>query len=64
MQKGSVVWNRDKTSKGFVTGSTKACRLSGCRGLCYAVKWPDGKTTWPCGKGIEYNRETEEWRIL
>ncbi len=64
MQEGTVVWNRDKTEKGIATGSTRACRLSGCRSLNHGVKWPDGKTTYPCGKGIKYDIKSGEWQIM
>lgn len=64
MQEGTVVWNRDKTEKGFITGSTRSCRLSGCSGLNHGVKWPDGKVTYPCGKGMRYDRDAGEWHIM
>jgi hypothetical protein len=63
MQKGSVVWNREKTEKGFATGSTRECSMSCCRGTKHGVKWSDGKTTYPCGKGMKFDRDSGEWQI-
>ena len=37
---------------GKFTGSTKRCTMSSCKGTRYAVKWSDGKLTWPCSEGI------------
>lgn len=37
---------------GRFTGGTRRCQLGSCNGICFRVKWPDGKTTWPCSKGM------------
>lgn len=44
--------SRDGGTVGEVTGSTRRCQLEGCTGEQYFVRWPDGKRTWPCSKGI------------
>jgi hypothetical protein len=56
------ILSRDEEMTGIVTGSTQRCRLTGCNGLQYLVRWPNGKRSWPCSKGIE---ETDDgtWRI-
>lgn len=43
---------RDGRETGLSTGSHRRCLQDGCRGVRIAVRWPDGRTTWPCSKGI------------
>lgn len=47
-----TMWNREGTEAGKITGSTRACTLESCGGIRLGVKWQDGKTTWPCTKGV------------
>ncbi len=42
--------NRDGSLKGEIVG-TRRCNLTGCTGIGYIVRWPDGKRTYPCSKG-------------
>lgn len=56
-----TVVSPDGKQKGTPTGATRRCRLAGCNGLCIAVRWPDGRLTWPCSKGVRMNRRS--WRI-
>lgn len=53
---GLRVYPRDyrKTRKpsGRATGTTYPCRMEGCTGVRVMVRWPDGKVTWPCSKGM------------
>jgi len=44
--------SRDGRTTGEIIG-TRPCRMEGCRGTCYIVRWPDGKRTYPCGKGVK-----------
>ena len=37
---------------GKPTGGTRYCTLEGCNGLRLGVRWPDGKITFPCLKGM------------
>lgn len=53
MSKPILVFSRDGRLRGHTTGHTKPCTLEGCRGERVRVKWPDGKITWPCSKGME-----------
>lgn len=53
MTKGTKVYSRDGASVGLTTGSTHRCQLEGCTGRRVTVKWPDGKITHPCTKGLE-----------
>lgn len=46
------IFSRDGKQKGRVVGKGKPCTLEGCRGWRYPVRWPDGKLTWPCSKGL------------
>lgn len=40
------------TVVGTVVG-LRRCTMEGCRGTRVGVRWPDGKLTWPCSKGLE-----------
>jgi hypothetical protein len=42
---------------GKPTGTTRRCRLEGCGGVNIGVRWPDGKITWPCSKGMTYSKK-------
>lgn len=52
MDKGTQVYSHDATEVGAATGSTHHCRMEGCTGRRVTVKWPDGKVTHPCTKGL------------
>jgi hypothetical protein len=28
------------------------------------VRWPDGKLTWPCMRGMKFDETTNTWEIL
>lgn len=49
--------SRDNNEVGKFTGSTKRCTLEGCSGVRFAVRWNDGKLTWPCSDGIISDRK-------
>jgi Tfp pilus assembly protein PilP len=59
-QKGTKVWDRGRTKCGVVIG-TKNCRLEGCNGTRLITRWPDGRQTHPCTKGMKL--ENGEWEI-
>jgi hypothetical protein len=44
----TYVRSADGSVTGRVTGGTRPCRLAGCRGLQRAVRWPDGRLSYPC----------------
>lgn len=44
---------------GALTGTTRHCRLEGCTGRRLGVRWPDGKITWPCSKGLILRKDGE-----
>lgn len=50
----------DETGK--ANGNTHVCSLHGCSGLRVSVRWPDGKTTYPCSKGMTKERNGD-WKI-
>jgi hypothetical protein len=56
------VVNRAGTETGRVVGSGRWCRLEGCGGWRVPVRWPDGRLTWPCSKGMKEITATT-WRI-
>jgi hypothetical protein len=50
-----------RSRDGRVVG-TRMCTTEGCRGTRYGVRWPDGKLTWVCGKGMSFSQD--EGRII
>ncbi|MCI0564856.1 MAG: hypothetical protein MN733_40840 [Nitrososphaera sp.] len=55
-----VTW-KDDPEPGLTTGGIRQCGLDGCRGVRIGVRWPDGKLSWPCTKGME--KTPNGWRI-
>ena len=53
MEAPRVVLSRDGKEAGLVKGFGRPCRLEGCLGWRWAVRWPDGKLTQPCSKGMK-----------
>lgn len=61
--KGSIVWSRGRDYEGATTGTFRGCQMEGCRGTRIGVRWPDGKMTWPCTKGMILH-ENGIWEII
>jgi hypothetical protein len=59
--KGTTIYSRDGKLKGITTGGQRMCQLHGCTGMRIAVRWSDGKLTYPCSKGIVAKRK--RWQI-
>jgi len=59
--KGTHVLSRDGKRKGKLTGGSRLCGMSGCTGKALAVRWEDGKLTYPCTKGMTFQNGT--WKI-
>jgi len=56
--KGTRVYARHtKSAKGITTGGLFLCRLEGCGGTRVAVRWPNGRITFPCLKGMEVQQD-------
>lgn len=57
---------RDSKMDGVVgeVRGQRDCTLACCRGLQLNVLWPDGKRTWPCTHGMNFDEATGEWVIL
>lgn len=58
----SSIWKLPKrvlgkggTEVGKCTGATRACSMDGCSGIRISVKWPDGRITRPCSKGMSFS---------
>ena len=49
---GRKVLDRNLESLGIATGSRRKCQLEGCPSQRIGVRWPDGRLTWPCLKGM------------
>ena len=58
-----TVWSKDRTVQGKATGGERVCQMAGCNGRRIVVRWPDGKITHPCTKGMEWKGDNE-WQIL
>ena len=58
---GFKVYTIDGKTIGHTTGNLGSCTLAGCTGLRVGVKWPDGKITKPCSKGMILRKTS--WRI-
>lgn len=37
--------------------------MEGCNGRRLGVKWPDGRVTYPCTKGLEGTDVEDTWKI-
>jgi len=48
---------------GEVTGSVRRCQMAGCNGVRIMVRWPNGKVTWPCSRGLQTRRDGA-WQIM
>lgn len=53
-----TVKNRDGSQEGRVISAGHRCTLAGCTGQRVHVRWPDGKLTKPCSKGLHFESET------
>lgn len=68
MDNGTKVYSFNGKEIGIATGSTRRCQLEGCLGIRIMVRWPDGKATWPCTKGLTAYKKgyrigcESEWR--
>ncbi len=61
----AVKWgkNREGTEAGTVFSTARRCQMEGCNGIRIGVRWPDGRRTYPCSRGMnEISDDT--WRIL
>ena len=58
----TLVYNREGTETGTVTGRVRWCSMDGCTGTRMQVKWPDGKHTWPCTHGLT-ERDDMQYQI-
>ena len=61
--KDSVILSTDGKMKGIVTGGQRRCRMEGCPGMRIATRWPDGKLTLPCSRGLVFDKKRKAWKI-
>lgn len=54
----------EKVMRGVLTGSERHCQLEGCLGRRLGVRWPGGRMTWPCTKGMKIVQRGKAWQIL
>lgn len=57
------VYARGGTLKGRNLGATQRACFEGCRGRRIAVRWPNGKMTYPCTRGLNV-RKDGNWEIV
>lgn len=46
------IYSADGATFGLKTGGARRCQMEGCRGESIAVRWQDGKLTYPCTMGL------------
>lgn len=52
------VISRDGSEQGRVVSTYGSpCRMEGCNGIRFGVRWPDGKLTRICSRSISYINE-------
>lgn len=56
------VQDREGKETGKVVGVGRLCQLEGCGGWRVSVRWPNGKLTRPCSKGLR-EIDATTWRI-
>lgn len=61
-QAAVAVYNADGSIKGTAKPHGYRCQMDGCTGKRLVVKWPDGKVTRPCTKGM-FTRQDGNWQI-
>ena len=57
---GTRIYARGGGKHGIASGHAKPCTLEGCPGTRVMVRWPDGKRSWPCSKGLEAREDGYE----
>jgi hypothetical protein len=55
--------SRDGKFVGKATGGERHCNMESCRGVRLAIRWNDGKLTYPCTAGMEYNTKKKAWQL-
>ena len=60
--RGTIVLTARGDIAGILTGGHHRCTLEGCTGLRLATRWPDGRITFPCTKGMDFDSYRWEWR--
>ena len=61
--KNETVISRDG-ERGKTTGGERPCQCNWCSDSRVGVRWADGKLTWPCSGGMEWNDNKKAWQIL
>ena len=56
------VYPSDGAGYGTLTGGRMPCRMEGCGGMKLGVRWPEGKLTYPCNRGMDFVKGS--WRIM
>jgi hypothetical protein len=49
---GKTILTRDASMEGKVISATRRCSMEGCLGIRLGVRWPNGRLTYPCSRGI------------
>jgi hypothetical protein len=59
---GAAIYGRGGRNRGVIIGATDRMCFEGCRGVRLSVRWKDGRTTYPCSKGLIL-RNDGAWQI-
>lgn len=51
------VYARNGRMCGRIVGGRDVCTLEGCPGFRISVRWPDGKLTRPCSRGLKVRKD-------
>lgn len=62
--KGVKVISRDAKHTGETTGGHYHCTLECCKGDRIAVRWDNGRITFPCTKGMTLVNRGKVWKII
>lgn len=62
-KKGDRIYARGGNEYGLTTGGIRICQLEGCGGYRIAVRWPDGKLTYPCDAAM-FVRPADRYRQI
>lgn len=60
-RRGVEIESRSGEEVGLTNGNWRACHMEGCKGVRLSVRWPDGRYTYPCSKGLIWH--VNRWRI-
>ena len=61
--RGTKVTSLNGKHLGALTGGSRSCGLASCSGRQLGVRWDNGKLTYCCTKGMDYD-PARGWKIV